>query len=527
MFSAILGLASGVAGIFSATSQYNIAMEELALKRKALRDQKDMAMLNYGMGQDQLRREREQEAYLRQYNEENQRLAAQEYQQRLAQFEQRKQQALAERQYVMERQVAMDKEAAKRQAFMLEQFLQNQNLAAEERAYAEEQLQIARATAAGERDEDLMRLRRQEEMAAIEREFAIEEMRRAQTIAMQERQDDYLFREDIIGRLDQMNAMIEGSLAGLPPLDAPELLGADDFEEILARFDANAIANVDRAVDRVASQTEGDLMTRGLQHSSIGQSARSDIARRMALDYDNASQAAMQSALQYIAGQNDIVLQDYNARKDARGSRMAEIQAMTMPTVEAMMNMRPLTSANQYNLPVGISSGIVDRGVVSANDYSSPVPFSSAIFNQSDIGFGMADFLSAPSIADAFVYNAGTAQTQPMMWGISSPSGFFGNATSGLNSVAQGYNAQPWMDGYSRHMGGALGALGHAVGNIQHTMRDAGSGGGSAMSPVLPMSAPVPYSAYPTLPSYAPIPTARPSYGGAGGGFLTNTMPYW
>lgn len=510
MFSAILGLASAGVGLIGAGYNYSLGMEELALKRKALADQKDMAMLNYGMGRDQMRREREQEAYLRDINEQNQRLAQQEYAVRMGQFEQRKQAALEERRYVIERQVEMDREAAERQAFMLEQFLLNQNLAAEERAYAEEQLDIARATAKGERDEDLRKRAEEQEMAALEREFAIEEMRQSQMTAAQERQEDFLFRDDIIGRLDSMSAAMSGALEGMPAITAPELLGRDDFEEILARFDANAIANVDRAVDRIASKTEADLMTRGLQHSSAGTSARADIARRMALDYENARQGALQEALAYISGQNDIVLQDYNATKDARGTRMAEISAMLSPAIEGMMNMRQLSSANNYQAPVAINSGIVQRGVSSANDFQTPVGMSSAIFNNADIGFGMADMLGAPSAANAYVFDAGTATFNPQMWNITSPSGFFGNASSGINAIPGHYDPGQWMSRGDAWTKSALGDLGWVAGQPWGKMGDAGSGSTTPFSSVG-------FTPNTTLGSFlgysgsVPTPTPRPA----------------
>lgn len=516
MFSAILGLVSAGIGAAGAASQYAIAQEQLTLQREALKKQEEMAMLNYGLGLDQLAREREIEAYLRDSNDRNSRLAQEEYAKNWQLGEQRKKQALEERRYVVDRQIAMDKEAAERQAFILEQYLGNKNLAAEERKYAQEQLEIARATARGERDEDLRRYNEERAMAAAERDFAIQEMRRSQGIAAQERSEDSFFRDDIIRRLDDMNATMESTLAGLPPLDAPELLGRDDFEEIYARFDANAVANVDRALDRVASQSEADLMTRGLSTSSIGNSQRSDLARRMALDYQNARDAALRSALDYIGGNNEITLQDFNARKDARGTRLEEIKAMTMPGIEAMLNMRQLRSANDYNLPVQVGSSVFSRNLRSANDFSSPVQMTSGIYDRLDIGYGMADMLATPSAADSFVWNAGSAQYQPQMWGITSPSAFFGNASSGINGLAQGYDYSTWLNSGNDWASMAMKSLGSAAGELQYggSMSDAGKSQTGAYSTVaLPSTTTaIPFSYSPvSLPATAPIPTTNPA----------------
>lgn len=500
VFSAILGLASAGLGFAQFAEQSRIAREELALKRRSLKNQEDMSMLNYGMGRDQLRREREQEAYLREINDENRRFAQREYAERQQQYQRRLDQTLREREYMIDRQVALDRDAAEQQQFMLEQYLENKSINEQERAFAVQQLEEAKAIAKGERDEDLRKRAREEQIAAIEREFAIEQMYSSQATAASERADDIAFRDEIIGRLDAMTGQIDAAFAGMPALTAPELLGTDEFNEILARFESNAIANVDRAADRVASINEASLMTRGIENSSIGTGERGRVASRLALDYENARQAAMQQALAYITGSNDVTMQQFNAIKDARGSRAAEITAMTAPVIEAMLNSRQVGSANDFTTPVPINSGIIDRAVRSANDFSAPVPIGSATERQS-IGSRMAATLTPPSVADAYVFDLGSRAFNPNMWSITSPSSFFGTAAQLQSGVSQGYDPSTYFANARGYWGDAMSSLGFAAGEFQY--------GGSGYSPNR-ASAPPSQKSWMDNP---PLPTLRPTTG--------------
>jgi hypothetical protein len=472
-FGAILGLASAGFQFALGSQQNKIAQQELALKRRALRDQRDQATLNYGLGLDQLRREREQERYNRQIREENAAFARQEYDERKRQYEKRLEVALSEREYMIDRQVKADKDAAKQQEFMIEQYLRNTQLAEKERAFAIEQLEIARATAAGERDEDLQRRAREDMQAQLEREFAIDEMRRAQDIASTERQDDILFRDDIIARLDDMSDEISLAYEEMGPLMAPDLLGKEEFDEILALYENNAMANVDRAADRVASQNEAALQTRGLSNSSIGQSARGDIAGRLSQEYENARLGAVRRAIEYINGVNAPELQKFEAMKDARATRAEEIMRLTDPTVRAMVNLQGVGSANDYSAPVPIGSGLSVRDIRSANSYQAPVAVNSATFAQSGIGQGISNF-TTPSVADAYVFDAGTQAINPAQWSVSNPASYFSTAASLQSGIAGQYNPAPYMQSANNMFNGAVGSLGGAAGALDSWMQNRG-----------------------------------------------------
>lgn len=519
MFSGLLGLAGAGASIYGASLQYNLGMEQLALQREALENQKNHANLQYGLGLDQLRKEREIEEYIRRNNERNEMYSREEYAIRQQQYEARKQEAMRERQYVIDRQIKLDQEAAKRQQFILQQYLENKEITQQEREYAISMLEEAKAVAKGERNEDIRRRAEEDLQAQIERDFAIEEMRRSQSIAALERQEDFAFRQDIISRLDSMAYETRLAYEDMPEIQAPELLGREDFDGIFADFDRRAISNVDRAVDRVASQGEAQLMRSGLGASTAGTQMRADIARRMSVEYDNARQTAMEDALRYITGNNDVTLQAYNARKDARSSRAAEIQAMTAPTINAMLQSRGLTSANAFVTPVQINSGISARQLGrSANQFAAPVGIGTAAIG-ADIGIGMFDTLSPPSTADTNVFNAGTNQFAPNTWQITSPSGFFGNAAQGIYSIAQHYDPTSYFANASSLLSSGASSLSGAGGGFdswmgaQDARRDFGGGYNASGAPGA--FAPATQGQFNRLPFYGPMPTPAPRGGGS------------
>ena len=111
MFSAALGLIGGIGSIVMGGYQYSLGLQELALKREALNQQRDFGMLNYGLALDQLKKEDEQVEYIKKQNQRNQLAQALE---RSKIEEQRKQRLAAyqdERNYVVQRQVEIDRAA--------------------------------------------------------------------------------------------------------------------------------------------------------------------------------------------------------------------------------------------------------------------------------------------------------------------------------------------------------------------------------------------------------------------------------
>lgn len=480
MFGAILmgaaSLAGTIGGMSSAAKNSAIAQEELDLKRSAQRDQKDMAMLQYGIGLDQLRREKESERYLREENERKQRFLEQEYGLRLDSQRDRARQSMAERDYMLNRQVSLDRASAQQREFQLTQLLQNQDMAASEREYAIRMLEDARATAQGERDEDLRRYYEERDQALNEREFSIDEMRRAQDIARQERAEDMQLRQRVVSQSDQLrNALFEtfGELGEAP--EAPRVTQAMLDDEIGRRED-RAMADADRALTRVASVGEADLMRRGVERSSGAIAKRSEMAERGSAMYAQAREKARDEAFKYMAGVQDSLFRDYEGQLKERSVAIQDTDKAYGTGLDIAKLLPQLASANNYRSPVDVRSGVFTRQTRSANDYRAPLNVGTGIYDK-EIGLGMAATIGMPSAADAMVLNPGSrvssGYANPT---ITAPTGFMSNAMTGLSGAASGYNPAPYLTLASQ----GASAAGSSFSNLLKALQGSGFGGGSS-----------------------------------------------
>lgn len=449
MFSAILqgvsALGGVIGGIQSARQNAAIAREELELRRSAQRDQKDMAMLQYGLGLDQLRRERESERYLREENERKQQYLNQEYGLRLDSQRDRARQSMAERDYMLNRQVALDRVSAQQREFQLTQLLRNQDMSQAERAYAIQMLEDARATAAGERDEDLNRYYQERDQALTERDFSIDELRRTQDVARQERLEDVRIRDRVLNQSDMLrNALFEtfGELGEGPA--APRMTQAMIDSEIGRRED-RAMADADRAIDRVASVGEADLMRRGVERSSGAIAKRSEIAERGSQIYAQAREKARDEALRYMSGVQDNLFKDYEGQLKQRSVALQDTEKAYGTGMDIARILPQPGSANNYRSPVDVRSAVYARQTRSGNDFRAPINVGTGIYDR-DIGLGMAATIGIPSAADALALNPGSrvngGYANP---GITSPSGFMGNTAALLNGAASGYNPASYL----------------------------------------------------------------------------------
>lgn len=466
MFSAALGLIGGIGSIIQGSQQYALGMQELALKRKALNQERDFGMLNYGLAIDQLRKEDEQIDYIKKQNERNQLAQAME---RAKIEEQRKQRLAAyqdERDYVLNRQIEIDRAQAEQYALELESFLANKSIAKEERELALRYLEQARAVAAGERDEDLRQRRLERLTAQQERDFAISEMRNSQAIARSERSDDLAYRDMINERLNRFGGALEQAYSQMGSLQAPQAATEAEILATIGRYEDNAVANVDRAADRVASQAEASLIDSGMARSTAGEMRRAEITRKLALDYDNARLAARNQAMEYIRGRDALKDADFQRQLSARGRTFEEVAAVFSPIIQGLTQNRQTLSANNYQTPVQIGTGNVVRQVSSANSYAAPVGIGSAAISPTGMSSRMGSTLNMPSIADAYVITGDYNQFQPQPWQLTSPSGFMGNATSLIGGISQGYNPAPFLDLGSKTMGAGWAAIGGALNDL-------------------------------------------------------------
>lgn len=447
-FSAVLGLVgtgiSTYASFNNGKQQQGVANEQLALQRRALMQQQGMAQQQFALGQSQLQRELAQEEYIRGINAQNRNLLFQEYQTRLNSQLERRGQAQRERGYVLDRQIKSDRDAASRQAFQLEAYLKNKDIASDEREYAKGLLEEQKRIASGERDDDMRRYYEERRMAVDERNFAIQQMQRSQDIARRERQDDASIRDSVLNRAVNLQGTMDATLRSLGT--APEVPRAtrEDIANEVALRENTAMSDVDRAVSRVASVNEASLIKAGMDNSSLAHERRAEIAARSGLEYAKARDAARDSAIKYVSGVQNELMEGYGADMQRRWQVLTEAGNVGSAGLNIMTNLKPLRSENDYRAPVQVGTGVYARNTRSANSYQAPVQLGTALYDRFNGGTSLGDFLGPATIAGMFDINAGTATAAPANWTVSSPSTYFGAAQNGMNTAASafGTNAQ-------------------------------------------------------------------------------------
>jgi len=235
-FSTMLQLGMGILGTRQAGQEYR---DGIRARYEALAMQRDQYNQNYGSYLDALRAQQEENEYIRQREMLDRMTRGSERDFAESQLFSYLDQLDAERQYGMDRQQMLDRDAARQRAFQLQQLLQNQNLRADERRFALEQLRIAQDIAAGERDftmgiyqdeadrlaerqalmdeeareMQLYRLReaaRNRDLVASEREFAKMLLGQAQDVAGTERDEQMArFLEDRETRADERQFVVD------------------------------------------------------------------------------------------------------------------------------------------------------------------------------------------------------------------------------------------------------------------------------------------------------------------------------
>lgn len=492
MFSAVLGLASAGIGAFTSLSaqreQAELAREQMDLQRRALNQQDTMAQMNWGMAQDQLRREREQERYIREANDRRDRMMEEEFNIRLGSQRERARMSREERNYVLERQVRLDREAADQRAFQLERYLENRSLAAEERSYAQRLLEEQRRIARGEADDDLRRYAEERLTAQEERDFAVSQFFDARDTARLERAQDSSIRDALIQRANGLQSALDQAARSLGGVrQAPEATREDIAAEVQRREEL-ALADVDRAVTRVASVGEADLIRRGLDASTVGNARRGEIAEQAASEYARAREEARQQALNYISGRQNILMEGWNADMQRRDRVFGEAQGVAGAGLEAMLRLPQLRSANDFRTPLDVGTANFVRQTRSANDWRAPLNVGSAIYEADRVGSNMGPTLNLPSAAAFQELNAGS-RTLPatQTWGITSPQAFAQLAQTGMAETARAYGQNALMFNTNAQRAGE--AAGASISQVLRSLGTLGdrwwSGAYTQQSPVI------------------------------------------
>jgi len=298
-----------------------------------------------------------------------------------SELEEYKANLLKERQFEIDRMLALDKEAARQFAFKMEQYLQNQELSQQERQFALEQLEEAKRIAKGERDEDQRRFEMAKAQKEIERQFQLAEYNNARIQAMHERNAVMSQRERIMDDIKGLQTGLQDTYASLQDVPDVQPITQEEIDSEIARRTDQYISDVDRAADKVASVSEADLIRGGMDNSTQANSVRSDVASRLADEYQKARFKAYDDAMTYIGGQQNLRNTDLNTILASRDKQLGQygnvfgagITEMTnlpnAPTALGYMNYQPMSaiydrsigsSANNFQDKYGLRSAVTD-----------------------------------------------------------------------------------------------------------------------------------------------------------------------
>jgi hypothetical protein len=434
MFSAVLGLASAGIGLFgsmsAANQQAELAYAQMAQQERQFQKQMDMQMLQFGMGQDAMRAQREENAYLRQIEQMNRLTAQQERQFDIGETQWLRNQQGEERQYALSRQLQLDRDAARQQAMQIEQLLRNQQITQQERQFALQQLEYAQSVARGERDEDMTRFYQEREQRQFERQFQVQQYQTMRQQAMQERGVEMDRRNRVTGQIDQLRDALQLAHHNLGPMPERPGITREQIDSEARRREDIYMADVDRAADRVSSVNEANLMRGGVDRSTGATARRGEITERIAQEYNRARERARDEALRYITGVQGTLFNEYNAAMGERGLTLQEVMGTQGAGIDQMMQMPGLPSAmmNDY---LQMQSGVYDRGLQSANTYQAPVQINSAVWQQGVQG-GLGETLGMPSVtANAAGLRSGIFN--PAQMTLNDPNAFF-NTAAGIGN---------------------------------------------------------------------------------------------
>ena len=374
--------------------------------------------------------------YKRSIDDLNQALAKDERQWQEDEYADYKKQLLEERQFEIDRMLQQDKESARKYAFNLENYLQNQEISQSEREFALEQLEEAKAIAKGERDEDYRRYELARAGKEIEREFMLQEFGRARSIAQQERNFMLGERKKIMDRIQGMQSGLESTYAGLQDIPNVNAISQADIDAEINRRTEQYTSDVDRAADRVASISEADLISQGMDASTKGTGVRGDVASRLADEYQNARNRAYDDAMDYISGRQGIYNTDMSNIIASRSAQLEQAGGVLGAGISDMTSLPTPSSAGTYmNYASLIPTGMYDRSpALSANTFQDKYGLTSA-YNKDYLDLGSM-LSSQPGVSPASGFGgifgtvgSGQYQYQPYNWG--NPQGYATNMLTG------------------------------------------------------------------------------------------------
>jgi hypothetical protein len=426
MFSELLGIGLSLLGGSRANdqaqAQYDAMMKQIELQRQ----QQEML---YRMAMEAQYQQDTRNDELRSWEQWARNSAMDERLWQIDELNKYTSQLTSERQYEIDRQIMADQEAAKIQAFRMEQMLRNQNLSEQERAYAVKAFEEARAVAAGERQDDLRMYYENKLKAEAQRDFMMGVYGDARATAQSERNADLAIRDNIMRQIEGMTGAVQAAYDsfGAAPRSV-ELTQADIDTEIARRQDQYQ-SDVDRATSAIGSQNEAALIGGGMDRSSMGTQMRGDVASRMADEYQSARDRAYDDAMKFITGKVSALNSNVGDIMSQRGRVLQEIMGAYGAGISPMSNLPSVSSAmGGYNTANLVGDGVYDRAIVSANNYQPPINIGSGIYDSDlyTMMSGIAPNMVQRSAASPSFFNIESSVTNPQNLLLSDPGGYMG-----------------------------------------------------------------------------------------------------
>lgn len=475
MFAEILGLAGSAIGAIgsmtAADKAQKTAIYQAQVQEAARQQQQQFNNYLLGLSQDFYRDQNRRYDQGLSYFDTDRSTRANESQFSRSLLAQDRFQKQSEYSNVLDRQLQLDRDAARNRAFQLEQYLRAQNISAAERAQAMSELKNAQAIASGERDDELKRFYEDRQTRSTERQFQIDELRRAQQIAEENRRMAYDQRSKYDAATGDLRDATRQTIQNLGNIrEIPELTSADIMAEEGRRRGLYERA-IDRAAGFASSQNEAALIRGGVDASSTGAHRRAEVAEKIAPLYEQAYQRAADDALKYMGGVQSTLFANYDKDLARRAAVINEARLPISQYLESVMRAPQIAG----ELGIGpsfanVGSSIYDKRLTSANDYRAPMQVNSAflpanlnlvgsdygqnIMTQAS-GLGPRDFQSG--ILGGM--NQYVTQIQSPLSGISNLS--WGYDTASRNAI----DARNYAYGRNQDMGKSFADLSGKVGN--------------------------------------------------------------
>ena len=185
---------------------------------------------------------------------------------------------------------------------------------------------------------------------------------------------------------------------------------------------------------------------RGMLDSTQARDSRAELTRRLAPEYPKARRAAYDDAMKYIGGRQGIMRTDRLDDQTRRANLINEMTGLQGMAISPLLQLPgAVSSTGQYNLLSSIPSGVYDRALVSANDYQAPIGIGTGIYDNMRVGSQLAGFINPSSAASLGFMNIGSGIYNPLAQAINAPNftGINNLSNNMLNAAQTNYaNAQ-------------------------------------------------------------------------------------